>query len=85
MAQQDYGAAEPIMDLGRRALGAYNRLGQIGSPPRDTSWHDDMVRKATASFAQPAAPTTPPTPPKRVPRRTPPTRTPARAAAAKRR
>jgi hypothetical protein len=65
---QDSGAAEPIVGMFRSVKRAVNRLP---GPPRigrqDTSWHDDMVRRANDSFRQPAA-----QPAKRVPKRTAP-------------
>jgi hypothetical protein len=52
MAQEDWGAAEPVHRLITRATDLYNRASQpLRNPLRkpDTSWHDDMVRKATES------------------------------------
>ena len=56
MAQSN-GAAQPLMDYAR---GVYNKVENfIGDPSKpagkkvDPSWHDDMVSKATASFAEP--------------------------------
>ena len=56
---QDYGAAEPLvgpyMRSMRKAEAVYDRLGQPVFPKRqDTSWHEDMVRKANDSFRQQA-------------------------------
>jgi hypothetical protein len=90
---QEYGAAQPLvgpyMDFMRRAQTGFSRQ----SPPRqDTSWHDDMTRRASDSFRQQAerdaaakaAVVADAQPVKRVPKRTP-ARTPARPAAGKRR
>ena len=98
---QDYGAAQPIVSTFKN-LERYNpaewlrSLGR-GSPavPQDTSWHDEMVRRATASFLPPkatpaatGAAQVPVQPAKRVPKRVVPrtlVRTAPRAAAGKRR
>lgn len=65
---QDFGAAEPIVGMARSVKRAVDSLPD---PPRfsrpDTSWHDDMVRRANDSFRQPAAKSA-----KRVPKRTAP-------------
>ena len=69
---QDYGVAEPLINMARKAYSTYTRLDK---PPaaKDGPWHDEMVRKANASFQpRPAV--------KRVPKRTP-----MRTAAQKRR
>ena len=61
MAQQ-YGAAQPIVDLAQRwsntAENALNRVPSTDFRRKDTSWHDDMVREAneSASKAQVAKP-----------------------------
>lgn len=54
---QEYGLAQPLMDY---AKNIYNNVeNAVGSPSKpanekvDTSWHDGMVSKATASFADP--------------------------------
>lgn len=53
----DYGAAQPLVDYKNKAIRMYNRLSQPLSPRRqDTSYYDDQVRKATASFAPKAVP-----------------------------
>lgn len=58
----DYGPAQPIADLVKGAYKKMNDLtGMLPSPPKaidptqpknvDTSWHDDMVKKAQQSLA----------------------------------
>ena len=51
MAQQ-YGAAQPIVDLANKAYDgmskALNAVPSIERKP-DTSWHDEMVKKANQS------------------------------------
>jgi len=52
---QDWGAAEPLVGITRKIGNFYDRLSQPSSSKRqDTSWHDDMVRKANDSFRQQA-------------------------------
>jgi hypothetical protein len=48
---QDYGAAEPIVGLARKA---YNKVNPLKENKLDTSWHDEMVRKANESFRKEA-------------------------------
>ena len=83
---QEYGAAEPIIDVARRA---YRAVSNLPDPPRfgrqDTSGHDAMVRHATESFRQQAEKDAAAKQPvKRVPKRVP-VRTPVRPVAGKRR
>ena len=54
MTQKDeYGAFQPVVDLARK-WGLPIGSKQEAAPAKvDTSWHDDMVRKATASFTKP--------------------------------
>lgn len=94
---QQYGPAQPLMDLVNKGKDLYNRLNQPGLSgfrSGDTSWHDDQVRKANEGFRQQAdkeaaaktaaAATAAKRVPKRTATRTPP-RTAARPAAATRR
>ena len=70
---QNYGAAQPIADWVnnyvaspvQRVLGAIDKL-PVPLPQKkvDTSWHDDMVRKANQSFQQKPENAKPKTPPK---------------------
>lgn len=91
---QDYGPAQPLVSTLRTWERRLNPAEWISrstpaTPARpDTSWHDEMVRKATESFTRnpspraeqqtPVAYVPPPTTPKRVPKRTTPVRTPPR-------
>lgn len=49
MAQQNYGAAEPIADFF-----GFGKKKSKKSPnkPTDASWHDAMVKQANESFAK---------------------------------
>jgi hypothetical protein len=56
-----YGAAQPLMDLANKYYKTTTKiLNAIPTPSskkdsskkEDTSWHDEMVRKATESFAK---------------------------------
>jgi hypothetical protein len=52
---QDYGAAQPIVDVAKNAYSKVSRL--LGDPSEpapsmkkvDTSWHDEMVKQANES------------------------------------
>jgi hypothetical protein len=50
----DYGAAEPIIDLARKASSKVEKFFSYVPPyenkKKDTSYEDDMVRKANESF-----------------------------------
>lgn len=52
--QDDWGAAEPIRQVGVRAYNAVRNIGRKVPPrasaPRDTSTHDRMVSEANESF-----------------------------------
>jgi hypothetical protein len=53
MAGQDNGAAQPILDYRDKLIDLAKRViewGKSGSEKKDTSWHDDMVKKANKSF-----------------------------------
>ena len=61
--QDDWGAAEPIRQVGVRAYNAAKSyLSRVPSgrkdPPRDTSTHDRLVREANESFRKSSARTT---------------------------
>ena len=56
---QEYGAAQPIVDIAGKYLSGMNKFSNFmdkitPSKKRDTSWHDDMLAKANASFAKQA-------------------------------
>jgi hypothetical protein len=93
---QDLGAAQPLVDAMRAGEKHVNPVEWLRSalaarqsaPRQDTSWHDEMVRRANASFLPPrtpprtppktaarttgAAASAAPSPTKRTPKRTPP-------------
>ncbi len=53
---QEYGAAQPLVDTLKKLEKKYNPAEWVKSAPQkqDTSWHDEMVRKATESFTKPS-------------------------------
>ncbi len=59
MAQQGWGAAEPLIGLAKKYYNAFNALNgapKSNNAPKikkaDTSWHDEMVKEANESFAK---------------------------------
>jgi hypothetical protein len=84
---QNLGAAQPIVDALQPLNPAtwFKRTPKPDSSRQDTSWHDEMVRRANASFVPVKTP--PKTPPKTTTRTAPkptPKRTPPRAASKRR-